>query len=126
MLSTILKSKLHRAAVTERELEYEGSMGIDQQLMDDVKIVPYEKILVANLANGERFETYAIPAERGSGTICLNGATAHKGSVGDRIIIFTFCQLTEDEMLTHHPLVYVLDENNKPIGGLKHQISQEG
>jgi len=119
MLRSVLKSKLHRAVVTESELEYEGSMGIDRQLMDDVRIIPYERILVANLANGERFETYAIPAERGSGTICLNGATAHKGSVGDRVIIFTFCQLTEEELASHRPLVYVLDENNEPIGGWK-------
>ncbi len=119
MLSTLLKSKLHHAVVTESELEYEGSLGIDLDLMEGVGILPYEKILVANLANGERFETYAIPAERGSDTICLNGATSHKGAVGDRLIIFTFCHLTDAEIATHKPHVFVLDKNNHPIGGLR-------
>jgi aspartate 1-decarboxylase len=115
MLITMLKSKLHHARVTQSELEYQGSLTIDQKLMDDVRMRPYEKILVANMANGERFETYAIPAERGSKVICLNGATAHKGSVGDRLIIFSFAQVTEEEAASHKPLVVVLDENNDEI-----------
>jgi aspartate 1-decarboxylase len=115
MLITMLKSKLHHARVTEAELEYQGSLTIDQDLMDDVRLRPYEKILVANMANGERFETYAIPAERGSKVICLNGATAHKGSVGDRLIIFAFAQIEEKEVAAHKPLVVVLDENNNKI-----------
>jgi len=117
MLITMLKSKLHHARVTESELEYAGSLTIDRQLMDGVRLRPYEKILVANMANGERFETYAIPAERGSRTICLNGATAHKGSVGDRLIIFAFAQLDDAEAASHRPLVLVLDENNDVISG---------
>ncbi len=115
MLITMLKSKLHHARVTESELEYNGSLTIDRDLMDCVRLRPYEKILVANMANGERFETYAIPAPRGSGTICLNGATAHKGTVGDRLIIFAFAQLSEDEVAAHKPLVTVLDAENRPL-----------
>jgi aspartate 1-decarboxylase len=112
MLITLLKAKLHQARVTSCELEYNGSLTIDRDLMDLVKIHPFEKILVSNLANGERFETYAIEAPRGSRTICLNGATAHKGKPGDRIIIFTFGHFLPEEVAAHHPLVAVLDAEN--------------
>lgn len=115
MLITMLKSKLHHARVTECELEYNGSLTIDRDLMDGVHLRPYEKILIANMANGERFETYAIPGPRGSGMICLNGATAHKGAVGDRLIIFAFAQLSEDEVASHKPRVTVLDAFNRPV-----------
>ena len=115
----MLKSKLHNATVTGAEPEYEGSLKIDSNLMDAVKLRPYEKILVANLANGNRFETYAIPGEPGSGTICLNGATCFLGAAGDRIIIFSFCVLTEEEASYHRPLILVLDKDNKPKGPLK-------
>jgi aspartate 1-decarboxylase len=117
--SLLLKSKLHFARVTDSNLEYEGSLSIDQDLMDKVRIVPYEKILVADVENGNRFETYAIPAERGAGMIGLNGATAYQGAVGDRLIIFAFCVVPADEVSHHRPLVLVLDENNRPVGGLK-------
>lgn len=116
MLRTFLRAKLHKATVTGVELEYQGSLTISRELMDAVDIAPFEKILVANLENGERFETYAIPAPAGSGHIVLNGATAHKGSVGDRVIIFTFCELTEAEVPAHQPKVLVLDEHNRPLG----------
>lgn len=115
MRITMLKSKLHHAHVTESELEYNGSLTIDRDLMDSVRLRPFEKILISNMANGERFETYAIPGARGSGTICLNGATAHKGAVGDRLIIFSFAELDEDEVATHKPLITVLDANNRPL-----------
>ena len=115
----MLKSKLHNAVVTSSEPDYEGSLKIDSQLMEAVKIRPYEKILVANLANGNRFETYVIPGEPGSGTIGLNGATCFLGSVGDRVIIFAFCAVTEEEASFHRPLILVLDKNNKPTGPLK-------
>jgi aspartate 1-decarboxylase len=119
MLQHMLKSKLHFARVTESLREYEGSLSIDQDLMDAVRIVPYEKILVANMENGERFETYAIAGKRGSGVIGLNGAATHYGKIGDRVIIFTFCLVPEDEVASHRPLVLVLDPNNHPVGGLK-------
>ena len=119
MFSIMLKSKLHNARVTGAELEYEGSLAVDSALLDTVKILPYEKIMVANLANGERFETYAIPAPRNSGTICLNGATTHLGSIGDKLVIFAFGVVSSDELAAHRPLILVLDKDNKPIGGLK-------
>jgi len=115
MFITLLKSKLHHARVTSCELEYNGSLTIDRDLMDLVRIQPYEKILVSNLANGERFETYAIEAPRGSRVICLNGATAHKGKTGDRLIIFAFGHFGPEEVKSHHPLIAVLDADNRPI-----------
>jgi aspartate 1-decarboxylase len=119
MQTIMLKSKLHRATVTGAERDYEGSLTIDRALMDSVAMRPYEKILVANIENGERFETYAIEAESCSGTICLNGATAHKGKVGDRLIIFSFALVSEEELRLHRPLILVLDEHNKPVGGVR-------
>jgi len=115
----MLKSKLHNATVTDAEPDYEGSLKIDILLMQAVKLRPYEKILVANLANGNRFETYAIPGEPGSGTISLNGATCFLGSKGDRVIIFAFCSVPEEEAASHRPLILVLDKDNKPAGPLK-------
>lgn len=114
MFYQLLKSKLHGAIVTEASIDYEGSLGIDRDLMDAVRMLPYEKILVANVNNGERFETYAIPAPRGSGTICLNGATARLGVIGDKLLIFTFAMVAEADAHTHRPLVKVL-KNNKPV-----------
>ena len=119
MFSIMLKSKLHHATVTGVELEYEGSLAIDSELMHTVKLLPFEKIMVANLTNGERFETYAIPAPAGSGTFCLNGAAAHLGAVGDRLIVFSFGLLSEAELPSHRPLILTLGPGNKPTGGLK-------
>ena len=119
MHSFMLKSKLHSARVTEAVQDYEGSLAIDQDLMDAVRIAPYEKILVADVENGNRFETYAIPAERGSRKIGLNGATVHMGDVGDRVIIFTFAMIPDDKVPAHRPLVLILDEENNPVGGIK-------
>ena len=93
MLVHLLKSKLHRAEVTAANLEYEGSMSIDRDLMDKAGLLPYERILCSNMANAARFETYAIPAERGSGQIVLNGAAAHLGKPGDRLTIMSFTQV---------------------------------
>ena len=120
MFVFLLKSKLHVARVTDANIDYEGSLTIDMDLMDAVKILPYEKVLVSNMANGERFETYAIPGERGSGTICLNGATAHKGKPGDRVTIFTFCSIAAEDAAHHRPLILRLDEKNRPTGGYLH------
>lgn len=114
MLLTLLKAKLHGATVTEAQLDYEGSLTIDRTLMDMVGILPWEKILVANMHNGKRFETYAIPGEPDAGAICLNGATAHLGKKGDRVIIFTFCQLPADQAHKHRPKTMRLDPRNRP------------
>ena len=115
MISFFLKSKLHHLCVTDSQLEYQGSMTLDPDFLDAAGIGQYEKILVANLENGERFETYAIAGVRGSKTCCLNGATAHKGKVGDRVIVFTFCMLTDGEIPVHHPNIVVFDGKNNEI-----------
>jgi aspartate 1-decarboxylase len=114
MQSILLKSKIHHARVTFSDRDYEGSLLIDEDLMAEAKIVPYEKILVADVENGNRFETYAIPGEAGSGVIGVNGATTHLADIGDRVIIFTFCELDEDELSSHKPVIVVVDADNKP------------
>jgi aspartate 1-decarboxylase len=105
MTLTLLKSKLHRIRVTEACLHYEGSLTLDPDDMEAVGIVPYEKILVADVENGNRFETYAIAGARGSHVCCLNGAAAHKGSVGDRLIVMAFAQMTAEESADFTPKV---------------------
>ncbi len=97
MTIELLKSKLHRIRVTQCELDYEGSLSLDPDDMEAVGLVPYEKILVADVENGNRFETYAICGQRGSHVCCLNGAAAHKGKVGDRLIVMAFARLDSSE-----------------------------
>ena len=113
MTVTLLKSKLHRIRVTEAKLDYTGSLTIDEDLMDAVGILNYEKLLVANVDNGERFETYAIRGPRGSGVCCLNGAAAHKGKVGDKLIVMTWAQVSEEEARTFTPRIGVVGEGNR-------------
>ena len=108
----ILKSKIHRATVTGASLNYEGSLTIDRDLMDKVGFVPYEKVLCSNLANGNRFETYLIAGERGSGDIVLNGATAHLGQVGDLLTIMSFTMIEESAATKWEPRVIVLGAKN--------------
>ena len=105
MTLQVLKSKLHRIRVTEACLEYEGSLTLDPDDMEAVGIVQYEKILCADLENGNRFETYAIAGKRGSHVCCLNGAAAHQGSVGDRLIVMAFADMTPEEAASWQPLV---------------------
>ena len=119
MFSIMLKSKLHMARVTHVMPEYEGSLTIDRDLMDAVKLLPYEKVLVSNMANANRFETYAIPSKAGDGMICLNGPAARLGAVGDRLVILAFGAVPTDEARRHRPLVLVLDDRNKPAGPLR-------
>ena len=109
MYVTLLKSKLLRAEITDRALHYEGSLAIDSALMEQVGLRPYEKILVANIANGERFETYAIEAPKGSHTI------SHKGELGDLLVIMSFAQLDEEEAKTWKPQVLVLADGNRRV-----------
>lgn len=113
MLSQLLKSKLHHLRVTSCSPEYQGSLLIDEALMEAAGISNWEKLLVANLENGERFETYAIAGKRGSGVACLNGAAACKGRVGDRLIVMTFALLSNEEIAVHKPNVVILDEHNR-------------
>ena len=111
----VLKSKIHRAAVSGASLNYEGSLTIDVALMETVGFLPYERVLCSNLANGQRFETYLIPGERGSGDIVLNGATAHLGKVGDRLTIMSFSFMVEAEAKQWEPRVIVLGAHNEII-----------
>ena len=115
MTVTLLKSKLHRIVVTESKLDYTGSLTLDEDLMDAVGILNYAKLLVANVDNGERFETYAIRGPRGSGVCCLNCAAAHKGKVGDRLIVMTWAQMPEEEARAFTPRIGVLDANNRLV-----------
>lgn len=104
------------ATVTESNLAYEGSITIDKQVMDLAGILPYEQVMISNLNNGERFETYAIPGKYGSREFCLNGPTARKGVVGDKIIIFSYCFLTDDQIKEDFkPKIIIVDDNNNPI-----------
>jgi len=110
---TILKSKIHQATVTGVDMSYEGSIVVDVDLMDEVGLHPYEKVLVANLNTGDRFETYVIEGKSGSGAIELNGATARLGQVGDQIIIFSFATMPEAEANNFRPRIVQLGENNR-------------
>ena len=105
MKLTLLKSKLHRIRVTEANLDYEGSLTLDPDDMEAVGIVQYEKILCADVENGNRFETYAIAGRRGSHVCCLNGAAAHQGKVGDRLIVMAFAQMDEADVAGFSPKV---------------------
>jgi aspartate 1-decarboxylase len=116
MLRTMLQAKLHRVRVTEADLHYEGSCGIDRGLLDAAGILPNQYIEIYNIANGERFTTYVIEAPRGSGTISLNGAAARKAVVGDLLIICAYGQYSEAEVAAHRPVVVLADENNQPRG----------
>lgn len=113
MKLTMLKSKLHRATVTHAELDYEGSCAIDQDLMDAANILPFEQLHIYNVANGERFTTYAITAPRASGTIGVNGAAAHKASPGDLLIICTYAELEAREAEHFKPALVYVDEENR-------------
>lgn len=112
MIRTMMHSKIHRARVTESNLDYVGSITIDQDLLDAVDILPNEKVAIVNNNNGARFETYVIAGERGSGKICLNGAASRLVEVGDIVIIMTYVQLNEHELATHSPKVAVMNEHN--------------
>jgi aspartate 1-decarboxylase len=115
MLVTICKSKIHRATVTEADLNYEGSITIDKKLMDAADILPNEKVQVLNLNNGARFETYVLVAEADSGIICLNGPAARLGQVGDLLIIVSYCDLEFEEAKKYKPKVVYVDQKNKIV-----------
>jgi len=112
----LLKSKIHRATVTGGDVNYEGSLTIAVDLMEKAGLSPYEKILCGNMANGERFETYAIPGKRGSGEIILNGAVAHLGKKGDRLTIMNFATFGKARAKKWKPRVIVLGKGNKIVG----------
>ena len=112
MFRQLLRSKIHRAVITDACLDYEGSLTVDEDLLEAAGIVPYELVMVSNLQNGERFTTYAMNGKRGSGDVVLNGPAARKGVIGDRVIIFCYHYYDEDEVAHHHPTVIQVDDRN--------------
>ncbi|MDH4164463.1 MAG: aspartate 1-decarboxylase [Nitrospirota bacterium] len=121
MLRLMLRSKIHRATVTDSNLEYEGSLTVDPILLEAAGMLPYEQVRVSNLNNGERFETYLIPGKRGSGDMCLNGPTARKGAKGDKIIVFCYEYYNEQELKTFAPTIVLVNERNA-IASIEHAI----
>lgn len=115
MLITVCKSKIHRATITDSDLNYVGSISIDADLMKAADLVAYEKVQIANITNGERLETYVIEGEAGSGAIGLNGAAARKGNIGDLIIIIAYGHIEKDKADGYQPKFVHVDKNNKPI-----------
>ena len=121
MYRTLLKSKLHRATTTHCELHYEGSCAIDENLLEAANMVENEQVHIWNINNGERFITYAIKGERGSGMISVNGSAARRASVGDLLIIAAFAQVPEEKVATHKPQLVFVDENNRQVE-LRHKV----
>jgi len=109
----MMNGKIHRATVTEANLNYVGSITIDEDILDAVGMVANEKVQIVNNNNGARLETYIIPGERGTGTICLNGAAARLVQVGDIVIIISYCYVSNEELTQHQPKVAIMDENNR-------------
>ena len=121
MFRTLLKSKIHRVAVTQCELHYEGSCAIDEDLLDAANLMANEQVHIWNINNGERFITYAIKGERGSGMISVNGSAARRASAGDLLIIAAFAQVHEDQVATHEPQLVFVDANNRQVE-LRHTV----
>lgn len=115
MIVEMLKGKIHRAVVKQAELDYVGSITVDEDLMDAAGFLEYEKVQVVDIDNGNRFETYVISGERGSGLICLNGAAARCVSVGDKVIIMAYAQMSVEEAEAHKPKVVFVDNDNKIV-----------
>jgi len=110
----MFKSKLHQMRVTEANLFYEGSITIDEELLEEAGILPYEKVQIVNINNGSRLETYTIPGEKGSRVCCLNGAAARLTQIGDRIIVIAYAEMEPEEAREHKPRIVIVDENNDP------------
>ncbi len=114
MLRNMLKGKIHRASVVQAELDYVGSITVDEELLELADICEYERVQVVDINNGSRFETYTIAGERGSGLICLNGAAARQVQTGDKIIIMSYAMMSDEELKDYSPRVVFVDENNRP------------
>jgi aspartate 1-decarboxylase len=121
MFRTMMNGKIHRAVVTEANLNYVGSITIDTDILDAVGMVPNEKVQIVNNNNGARFETYIIPGERGSGVICVNGAAARLVQEGDIVIIISYAMIAEENITNHEPKVAIMDEKNR----IKNMINHE-
>ncbi|MDE6149772.1 MAG: aspartate 1-decarboxylase [Ruminococcus sp.] len=115
MMLSMLKSKIHRAVITQAELDYVGSITIDEDLMDSAGLIEYEHVHIVNVNNGSRIETYVIAGERGSGVICLNGAAARSGQKGDHVIIMSYADMDEEEIKVNPPKVVFVDDQNRII-----------
>jgi aspartate 1-decarboxylase len=120
----MLRSKIHRATVTDSDLEYEGSLTVDPILLEAAGMLPYEQVRVSNLNNGERFETYVIPGKRGLGEMVLNGPTARKGAKGDKIIVFCYEYYNEQELKTFKPKIVQVNERNS-IASVGHAMKDK-
>lgn len=116
MLRCMLRAKIHMATVTESNLQYEGSITIDESILKEAGILPFEQVMISNMNNGERFETYVIPGRRNSGEICLNGPTARKGVVGDKVIIFCYSYFDDGKLKKFKPRIIKLGPNNRIQG----------
>ena len=114
-MRTMLRGKIHRATVTGADLHYEGSVTIDVELLERADILPYEQVDIWNVTNGERFQTYALAGQRGSGVVCINGAAAHKARKGDLVIIAAFATVSEAEARDWRPSCVFVDEHNRPV-----------
>ncbi|GAB6990267.1 aspartate 1-decarboxylase [Paenibacillus pini] len=122
MFRTMMKSKIHRATVTEANLNYVGSITIDEDLMEASDLLENEKVQIVDNNNGARLETYVIPGPRGSGVICLNGAAARMVQPGDTVIIISYAMMSSEELIHHKPRVVFVDENNKPVNTMNHEV----
>jgi len=118
----MFKSKLHQIAVTEANLFYEGSITIDEDLLEMAELLPYEKVQIVNINNGERFETYTIPGPRGSRMCCLNGPAARKVQVQDRVIVISYAEMSPEEAIKHKPKVVILNKHNEPIDVMNYSV----
>jgi aspartate 1-decarboxylase len=122
MRLNVFKSKIHRATVTHADLEYEGSVTIDSDLLDAAEILPYEAIHIWNVTRGSRLMTYALPGPRGSGAICVNGAAAHLNKPGDMVILATFADMTREEARQHRPVVVRVDAQNRQTDDVSEEL----
>ena len=121
MKLNVFKSKIHRATVTHADVDYEGSVTIDSDLLDAAQILPYEAVHIWNVTRGTRLVTYALEAPRGSGAVCVNGAAAHLNRPGDLVILATFADMTPEEARSHRPIVVRVDAQNRPTGDVSEE-----
>ena len=122
MRLNVFKSKIHRATVTHADLEYEGSVTVDSDLLDAAEILPYEAVHIWNVTRGSRLMTYALPGPRGSGAICVNGAAAHLNKPGDLVILATFAEMTREEAQKHRPIVVRVDAENRQTEDVSEEL----
>jgi aspartate 1-decarboxylase len=122
MRLSVFKSKIHRATVTHADLEYEGSVTVDRDLLDAAEIMPYEAVHIWNVTRGSRLMTYALPGPRGSGAVCVNGAAAHLNQPGDLVILATFAEMTGDEARDHVPIVVRVDAENRQTDDISEEL----